>query len=104
MLMSLLGISVPTLTVLIGILLNRDAVNRLDARITALEAIMRAEVSGLRADMSNLRGDMSNLRSDMSNLRAEMASLRSTTHSDLILLLERDNKLESRVAQLKRIA
>lgn len=97
MMMNLLAISVPTLTVLIGILLNRDATNRLDARITALEASTRAEMGGLRSDMSGLRADMA-------GLRGELNSLRSQTHSDLILLLERDNKLESRVAQLERVA
>ena len=81
--MNLLAIFIPTLTVLIGILLNRDATNRLEASV--------------RADISTLRTDMAGLRSDMTALRAQ-------THSDLILLLERDNKLESRVAQIERVA
>ncbi len=73
--LDILTIGIPTLTVLVGILLNRDANNKFESRMNSLE----------------------------SNLRSEMTALRAQLHSDLILLLERDNKLESRVARLKRV-
>ena len=80
--LNILNIGIPTLTVLVGILLNRDATNKLDSRINSLD---------------------SRINSLESSLRSEMTSLRAQVHSDLILLLERDNKLESRVAKLERV-
>ena len=38
----------PTLMVLVGILLNQRAINRLDGRISALETSLRGEINSLR--------------------------------------------------------
>src|SRR5271170_5840899 len=57
----MLAIGLPTLSVLVGILLNRSDTNRLDARITteiaALKASVTAENRELRADIALIRSD-----------------------------------------------
>jgi len=50
--------TLPTLAVLVGILLNRSDVNRLDARITALEISLRSEMQTLRGEIQTLCGEM----------------------------------------------
>lgn len=69
MLLNILAITLPTLTVLVGILLNQNGLNRLDTRITYLE---------------------SSLRGEMAAMRGEIITLRSAFHSDVVMLLERD--------------
>ncbi len=88
MLLNILAITLPTLTVLVGIFLNQNGLNRLDARMTNLAA--------------SLRGEMSGLRGEMNGVRADMVSLRNSFHSDVVMLLERDTRLEQRVARLER--
>lgn len=73
----------PTLMVLVGILLNRNDVSRLDARITALEVSLRGEMSTLRNEMASLRSE---LRGEIAGIRAEMVSLRSQFHNDVLML------------------
>jgi hypothetical protein len=75
-----LTIALPTLMVLIGILLNRNDANRLDARITALEASLRAE---------------------MGSIHAEMVSLRNQFHSDILMLLGHDKEQDQRITRLE---
>jgi len=48
--------TVPTLAVLVGILLNQNGINRLDARITALEARVNALSKQLHDDIVMLVG------------------------------------------------
>ena len=81
-------IVLPTLTVLVGILLNQASANRLDARISALEVALRAEIGSLRGEINVLRGEISALRTSM--------------HNDVVMLIERDNKLEARVSRLEQ--
>ena len=112
--MNVLAISLPSLMVLVGILLNQNGLNRLetrmgglegwlDARITALEVSLRSEMAALE---SSLRGEMaalgSSLRGEMAAMRADMNSLRASFHADVVMLVERDSRLETRVAQLER--
>jgi hypothetical protein len=52
---ALAGSALPTLMVLIGILLNRNDINRLDGRISALESSLRAEMASLRGEMNAMR-------------------------------------------------
>ncbi len=103
MLMNILAITLPTLTVLVGILLNQNGLNRLDARINALETSLRGEMKDLRGEMkaleTGLRGEMKALET---GLRGEMAALRTSFHSDVVMLMERDARLEQRVARLER--
>jgi hypothetical protein len=64
--------ALPTITVLVGILLNRSESSRLDARISALETGLRAEFRG-----------------EIGSLRGEMAAMRAQFHSDVLMLFER---------------
>lgn len=75
-----LAIGLPTLTFPVGILLNQQSASRVDGRITALEISLRAELGALRAEMN---------------------ALRASFHSDVMMLMGRDNKLGARVAQLE---
>ena len=66
-------IGIPTLAVLVGILLNRNDANRLDARITSVGH----------------------------NLRAEIGALRIQTHHDLMAMVGASNELDKRIARLE---
>ncbi len=89
---NIVAIVLPTLTILVGILLNQTATNRLDARISALKTALRAEISG----------QTTSLRTEMSGLRGEINALRISFHNDIVMLLERDNKLDARVSRLEQ--
>ncbi len=89
---NILAIALPTLTVLVGILLNQASTNRLDARISALEVALRAEISG----------QTGSLRAEMAGLRGELNALRVSFHNDVVMLIERDNKLDARVSRLEQ--
>jgi len=54
-LIPLAGSALPTLMVLIGILLNRNDINRLDGRISTLEGSLRGEMAALRGEMNAMR-------------------------------------------------
>jgi hypothetical protein len=55
----ILAIGLPTLSVLVGILLNRSDTNRLDARITTEIAALKASVT---ADIREIRSDLAAIR------------------------------------------
>lgn len=76
--------ALPTITVLVGILLNRNDANRLDSRITALEISLRGEISSLQ-----------------SSLRGEIAAARQQFHSDVLMLLGSDKEQDRRITQLE---
>jgi len=57
----ILAIGLPTLSVLVGILLNRSDTNRLDARITTEISALKASVS---SDIREIRTDLAAIRSD----------------------------------------
>ena len=90
MVMNVLAVTLPTLTVLAGILLNQNGLNRLEARLGSIEGRLDGRMTALEASMNSLRG--------------EMGALRMSFHSDVVMLLERDSKLESRVARLERVS
>jgi len=87
---TILTIGLPTLSVLIGILLNRDAVSSLRGDIGRVDARIALHETSLRGEIGTLR--------------AEIVSLRASFHSDVLMLLERDSKLETRVARLERVS
>ena len=60
----ILAIGLPTLTVLVGILLNRNDYNRLDGRISSLEGRIAGEINGVRSEISKLRDEVTAIRSD----------------------------------------
>jgi hypothetical protein len=70
----------PTLAVLIGILVNRQDAIRLDARITTLEASLRAELANMSVRISKA-GDQA--------------------HSDVMMLLGRDQEMDKRVTRIE---
>ena len=70
----------PTLMVLVGILLNQRAIDRLDGRISALETSLRGEIN---------------------SLRGEMNALRSQFHSDILMLMGRDTDKDARLSRLE---
>jgi hypothetical protein len=72
-LVALAGSALPTLMVLIGILLNRNDINRLDGRITALEG----------------------------SLRGEMNAMRDRFHNDMMMLMSSNGALDARVSKLE---
>jgi len=104
-----LGLSaaaLPTIAVLVGILLNRNDVSRLDSRISALEISLRGEMVALQ---TSLRGEMvalqTSLRGEMvalqASLRGEMALLRSQFHSDIMMLVSSDEEQDQRITRLE---
>lgn len=84
---ALAGSALPTLMVLVGISLNRNGINRLDARITALE-------SSLRGEMHTLEG----------SLRGEMNAMRDRFHSDMMMLMSSNGALDARITKLEQKA
>lgn len=79
-----LTISLPSLMVLVGILVNRNDANRLDARITN-------EISRLE----------SSIRSDMAAMRGEMSAMRNQFHSDVLMLVSSDKEQDRRITRLE---
>jgi hypothetical protein len=84
----------PTFMVLIGILLNRNDINRLDSRITSLESMLRAEINGIRGKFQGLRGEFQGLCSEFNSLRAQM-------HSDMMMLMSTNGDFEKRISALE---
>ena len=86
----------PTLSVLVGILLNRSDTNRLDARITtevgALKASVTAEIVALR---SSVGGDTTSLRSDIREIRGDLAVIRNDQREFYRSLGEHEVRLDN---------
>jgi len=81
-----------------GILLNRRAIERLDTRISALEASLRGEITAIRNEIAGVRGE---IKASESSLRGEMNAMRTPFHSDLGSLLGRDRGIDVRLARLE---
>jgi hypothetical protein len=81
----ILAIGLPTLSVLVGILLNRSDTNRLDARITKeigeVKAAVSADIGSLRlttsSDTNSLRTDIRDIRTDIRDIRSDLALIRN---------------------------
>lgn len=65
--------------VLVGILLNRNDINRLDGRITSLESALHGEITFLRG---------------------ELKSMRDRFHSDMMMLMSSNAALDNRISEL----
>jgi hypothetical protein len=76
----LLTLSLPSLTVLVGILLNRSDVARIDASIVALGNSLRAE---------------------MATLRTEIAAVRTEANNDVLMLVGLDREQDKRITRLE---
>jgi len=72
--------TIPTLAVLVGILLNQNGLNRLDGRITGLEAGLDGRIN---------------------TLETSIASLRKQLHDDIVMLVGRDTDKSERLARLE---
>ena len=82
-----LGLSaamLPTLSVLVGIPINRNDTTRLDTRISDLEVSLGGEISGLEA-----------------SLRGEMAAMRAQSHSDVLMHMGSDKEQDARITRLE---
>jgi hypothetical protein len=90
-LVALASSAAPTLMVLVGILLNRNDINRLDGRITALEGSLSGEMSALATS----------LRGEMAAIRSEMVAIRTQAHSDTMVLMGINNEIDKRVSRLE---
>jgi archaellum component FlaC len=86
----LAGSALPTLMVLVGILLNRNDINRLDTQI-----------AGLRGEMNGLRSEFNGLRSEFNGLRSEFNGLRSQMHSDMMMLMSTNGEFDKRISKLE---
>ena len=84
MLRDLLAIALPTLTVLVGILLNRSDASRLDGRISGLENRLDSRISGLEG-----------------RLDGRITGLESRLHADMMQVIGKLTELEMRVARLE---
>ena len=84
---ALAGSALPTLMGPTGILLNRNDINRLDARITALEVSLRAEMAARRTE----------LRGEMNSLRGEMNSMRDRFHNDMMMVMSSNAAMNFRL-------
>jgi hypothetical protein len=79
--------AIPTLTVLVALLINQVAINRL-----------ASEVRDVRGEIGGLRGEF---RSEIGGLRGEINSLRKQLHDDIVMLVSRDTEKAERLARLE---
>ena len=95
----LLAIGLPTLSVLVGILLNRNDVSRLDGRITSLENRLAGEIASVRSEIGSLRssvsGEVNSLRADIRELREDIALIRSDQREFYRSLGEHEIRLDN---------
>ncbi len=97
-LVALAGSAAPTLMVLIGILLSRYDINRIDGRISASEIALRAEISALA---TSLRLEMVGVRSEIAAIRSEMVVIRTQAHNDTMTLMGINNEMDKRVSKFE---
>ncbi len=100
----LAGSALPTLMVLVGILLNRNDINRLDTQMHGLRGEMstlRGEMNALRGEMNSLRGEMNSLRGEFNGLRGEFNGLRSQMHSDMMMLMSTNGDFDKRISKIE---
>ena len=74
----------PTVAVLVGILLNRNDYNKLDARLGAVESRLDARISSIKVELD-----------------ARISGLENRLHSDMLLLIGKLTELEVRVTRLE---
>jgi len=80
----LLTIFIPTLTILIGILLNKHDVGKLESRITG--------------DLSKLDGRLTGIEGRLDN---RISLLEGRFHADMMMVIGKLTELEVRVARLE---
>ena len=88
---TILTIGIPTLAVLVGILMNRNDANRLDAKIAGLDGKLNGRID-------NVNGRIDTLASE---LRAEIAAARKQSHDDVIMLMGVVRDLDTRTTRLE---
>lgn len=80
----LLAVLIPTLTVLVGILLNRNDYSKLDQRLTAMGDRLEARIGGVEG-----------------KLDGRMNGLEGRFHADMLMVIGKLTELEVRVARLE---
>jgi hypothetical protein len=78
----LLAILIPTLTVLVGILLNRNDYSKLEGRLSAMENRLDSRIGGVE-----------------SRLDSRMNGLEARFHADMLMVIGKLTELEIRVAR-----
>jgi len=76
----ILAIALPTLSVLGGILLNRNDVGRLDTRINSMQTQMVADFAAVRGEMNRMREEIGTVRDD---LRGEIGAVRDDLRREI---------------------
>ena len=89
--LALIPAALPTLMVLVGILLNQNAINRVDGRLAAIDTRMTGMENGLRAEIA----------ASQNSLRAEIAASRKQSHDDIVMLLGHDRDQDIRITRLE---
>ncbi len=79
----ILAVGAPSLMVLVGILLNQNAVN------------------GMRMDLRDLKVDLRDLKLEVNGLRGEIVAMRDSFHGDIVMLVQRDGDKDTRLALLE---
>lgn len=72
-----LSIGIPTITVLVGILLNQSAIHRSHDSLKGTDDSLRGELGGLRGELGGLRAELQATRSEiLSRLQVVEGDLR----------------------------
>ena len=79
----LLAVGIPSLMVLVGTLLNQNALN------------------GLRMEFRDMKVDLRDLKLEVNGLRGEMVGLRDSVHNDIIMLVQRDGDKDTQLSILE---
>ena len=92
---ALAGSALPTLMVFVGILLNRNDINRLDGRITTMEGSLRGEMNAMR---DRFHSDMMMLMSSNAAIDARVSKLEEKSEKKIDWKLRRDQDGGSGIA------
>jgi len=93
MLQTLLTIFIPTLTVLVGILLNRNDSARIDARISSLENRLDGRITGIESKLEAKIG------AQESRLDGRIGALESRLHADIMQVIGKLTELAVRLSR-----
>jgi len=83
--------AIPTLTVLIALLINQVAINRLASEIVDLRKQSRDDFGVLRSEIN----------SEINSIRSDLNSLCKQLHDDIVMLIGRDTEKSERLARLE---
>ncbi len=91
----LLAVLIPTLTILVGILLNRNEYSKLESGLNGMESKLDTRLSGMENRLDARIGGVE------SRLDGRMNSLEGRFHADMLMVIGKLTELEVRVARLE---